>query len=69
MEPSKNNEDAAAPSFKVQSVAAGILGEFFDELQKEEGLEEVAPRLRKLILGDGIFLEAAVRVALFQETT
>lgn len=54
---------------KVKTVAAGILGEFFDALAAEEGLGDVAPRLRKVVLDDGIFAEPSIRAAMFPEAS
>ncbi|MBZ9708629.1 hypothetical protein LB543_18070 [Mesorhizobium sp. ESP7-2] len=63
-------EDAAAePPAKVTSVAANILGEFFTALEKEESLGEVAPRLRKVVLDDGVFAEPSIRVAIFPDAS
>ncbi|WP_426289385.1 hypothetical protein ACN9MC_21110 [Ensifer adhaerens] len=57
-----------AASF-TKSVAATILGEFFDVLQAEEGFEEVTPRLRKVVLEDGVFAEPSIRAALFPDAS
>lgn len=63
-------EDAAAePPAKAKSVAANILGEFFAALEKEEGLGEVAPRLRKVVLDDGVFAEPSIRAAIFPDAS
>ncbi|PDS49723.1 hypothetical protein CO662_21865 [Rhizobium anhuiense] len=67
MDSTENNDVAAEGPVKVKTVAATILGEFFDVLQKEEGLEEVASRLRKVVLGDGVFAEPSIRAALFPD--
>jgi hypothetical protein len=48
-------------------VAAGILSEFFDALAKEEDLGDVSDRLRKTVLGDGVFAEPAIRAAMFPD--
>lgn len=64
----KANEGADTPG-KVKSVAAAILGEFFDILEKEEGFDEIAPGLRKVVLEDGVFAEPSIRAALFPETS
>jgi hypothetical protein len=61
--------EAAEPPAKVKSVAATILGEFFDVLEKEEGLSELAPNLRKLVLEDGVFAEPSIRAALFPDAS
>jgi hypothetical protein len=63
----ENNAEAVEPPAKVKSVAATILGEFFDVLEKEEGFDEMAPRLRKIVLEDGVFAEPSIRAALFSD--
>ncbi len=66
----KGDENIAAePPTKVKSVAATILGEFFDVLEKQEGFSEIAPRLRKVVLEDGVFAEPSIRAALFPEAS
>ena len=67
MDNTEDESKAAEPPEKVKSVAATILGEFFDVLEKEEGFGEIAPRLRKVILEDGIFAEPSIRTALFPD--
>ena len=67
MDTPKRDEAATDQALKVESVAAIILGEFFNALEKENGLREVAPRLRKAVLEDGVFAERSIRVALFPE--
>lgn len=62
-------EEQAEPPAKVKSVAANILGDFFDALAKEEGLAEMAPRLRKVVLDDGVFAEPSIRAALFPDAS
>ncbi|RAZ88887.1 hypothetical protein DPM33_20870 [Mesorhizobium hawassense] len=63
-------EDAAAePPAQVKSVAANILGQFFAELEKEEGLGDVATRLRKVVLDDGVFAEPSIRAAIFPDAS
>lgn len=64
-----DDNDSAKSVTKVKSVAATILGDFFDDLQQEEGYEEIAPRLRKVVLEDGVFAEPAIRSALFPEAS
>ena len=65
----EDQDEAAEPPAKVKSVAANILGEFFDILEKEEGFDEIAPRLRKIVLEDGVFAETSIRAALFPEAS
>jgi hypothetical protein len=65
-------DDIAArdePPAKVKSVAATILGEFFDTLENEEGFGEIAPKLRKVVLGDGVFAEPSIRAVLFPDAS
>ena len=69
MDTTAEEDTAAEPPAKVKSVAATILGEFFDALEKEEGLAEVAPRLRKVVLDDGVFAEPSIRAALFPDAS
>jgi hypothetical protein len=64
-----DKDEAVEPPAKVKSVAATIIGEFFDALEKEEGLADVAPRLRKVVLDDGIFAEPSIRAALFPDAS
>lgn len=53
----------------VKTVAANILGEFFDILEKEEGFGEIACRLRKVVLDDGVIAEPSIRAALFPDAS
>lgn len=58
--------DHAVP---VATVAGGVLGAFFDELEKSEDLKETAGKMRALVLGEGIMAEPAIRAALFPEAS
>lgn len=69
MDTTKDQDEAAEPPTKVKSVAATILGEFFDTLEKEEGFGEIAPGLRKVVFEDGVFAEPSIRAALFPDVT
>jgi hypothetical protein len=62
-------DTAATPHAKVKSVAATILGEFFDTLEKDEDLGDIAPRLRKVVLEEGVFAEPSIRAALFPDVS
>lgn len=64
LDTTEDKDEAVDPSAKVKSVAATILGEFFDVLEKEESFGEVAPVLRRVVLEDGIFAEPSIRAAL-----
>jgi hypothetical protein len=65
----EDQDEAAEPPAKVKSVAATILGEFFDALEKKEGFGEITPRLRKVVLEDGVFTESSIRTALFPDAS
>ncbi|WP_316978905.1 hypothetical protein [Shumkonia mesophila] len=67
MSTSTGHEASELPHPKVKSVSATILGEFFDTLAKDEMLTDIAPKLRKTVLDDGIFAEPAIRTALFPD--
>ncbi|MCJ7996904.1 hypothetical protein J5N58_20785 [Rhizobium cremeum] len=69
MDTTSNEDSVVEPTVQVKSVAATILGEFFDALQAEEGFEDVANRLRKVVLEDGVFAEPSVRTALFPDAS
>lgn len=69
MDTIENKDSSTEPPVNVKSVAATILGEFFDVLQAEEGFEEVAPRLRKVVLENGVFAEPSIRAALFPDAS
>ncbi|WP_156332769.1 MULTISPECIES: hypothetical protein [unclassified Chelatococcus] len=69
MDTAEDKDEAAEQPAKVKAVAATILGEFFDVLEKEEGFGEVAPRLRKVILEDGVFAEPSIRAVLFPDVS
>ena len=58
--------DDATP---VTTVAGGVLGAFFDELEKSEELKEKGGKLRSLVLGDGVMAEPAIRAILFPDAT
>jgi hypothetical protein len=61
--------ETAEATTTVKSVAATILSEFFDVLEKEKGLGEVALNLRKVVLDDAIFAEPSIRTALFPDAS
>lgn len=58
-----------APAAPVATVAGGVLGAFFDELEKSEDLKETAGKMRALVLGEGIMAEPAIRAVLFPEAS
>ena len=61
---SSNEISDAAPASKVTTVSSSILNQFFDELAKDKSLSDVASKLRKIVLDDGVFAEPAIRAAL-----
>ncbi len=63
-EPTSESEESSAP---VTTVAHAVLSKFFDELAKTEGLADIAPKLREVVLDDGVFAEPAIRAALFPD--
>lgn len=67
MDTTEANGEPSGPSAQVKTVAAGILSEFFDALAKEDDLGDVSDRLRKTVLGDGVFAEPAIRAAMFPD--
>ncbi len=69
MDTAEISDEAAGPPAKVKSVAGAILGEFFDALAKEEGFGEIAPRLRKVVLQEGVFAEPSIRAVLFPDVS
>lgn len=69
MDATEDKDKVAKPPAKVKSVAGTILGEFFDTLEKEEGFSEIAPRLRKVVLEEGVFAEPSIRAALFPDAS
>ncbi|WP_093088285.1 hypothetical protein [Sphingobium sp. AP50] len=69
MDTAIGDDQADEPAKQVKSVAAGILGEFFDVLANEDGLADIAAGLGKTVLDDGIFAEPAIRATMFPEAS
>lgn len=69
MNTSTAEEATEVPPPKVKSVSATILSDFFDELAKDESLTDIATKLRKTVLDDGVFAEPAIRAVLFPDTS
>lgn len=63
----QNQATGADDATPVATVAGGILGAFFDELEKSEELKEMGGKLRSLVLGDGVMAEPAIRAILFPD--
>ncbi|MGO4724856.1 MULTISPECIES: hypothetical protein [unclassified Inquilinus] len=53
----------------MATLASGVPGASFDELEKTEGLTDKAGKLRALVVGDGVMAEPAMRAILFPDTT
>lgn len=68
MNNSDSEDEPEEVAVTVTTVAEGVLSVFFCELAKTEGLAEVALKLRKVILEDGVFAEPVIRAALFPDT-
>ena len=62
-----NENPESSPQATVGSVSFVILDEFFTELAKDGTLADVAKRLRKAVLDDGVFAEAVISSALFPD--
>jgi len=69
LDTTSGNDHSSEPATQVKSVAAGILGEFFDALEGEDGLADVSAGLRKMVLDDGVFAELAIRAAMFLDAS
>jgi len=68
--PNVEDEDPMEDSLtKVPTVASAILGQFFDELAKDEELGKVASKLRKVVLDEGAFDEPSIRAAIFSDAS
>ncbi len=66
IQPAREQTYDVAP---VATVASGVIGTFFDELEKTESLKDKAGRLRALVLGEGVMAEPAIRAILFPDAT
>jgi hypothetical protein len=53
---------------QTASVAQSVFEKYFTELSKAEGFAEIAPRLKKVVMEDGVFSDAVIRAAMFPET-
>ncbi|WP_253708967.1 hypothetical protein [Bradyrhizobium sp. WD16] len=69
MDTTEDQDETAQPPATVKSVSATILDEFFDTLEQEEGFGEIASRLRKVVLKDGVFADPSLRAALFPDAS
>jgi hypothetical protein len=63
------NSQAEADAGPVATVAGAVLAEFFDELGKTDCLKDKAAELRKLVLGEGVMAEPAIRAILFPDAS
>jgi len=60
-------EEGSESQDKVSTVAEAVLNTFFEELAKTDDLTEISANLKKVVLGDGVFAEPALRAALFPD--
>jgi hypothetical protein len=65
------NDDTSKPPIgvpydEVTTVSRKILAAYFVEVANTEGLADIAAELRKALLNDGAFNEAAIKAALFR---
>lgn len=67
MEKNPSKEEPATAPVATMTVVQSALSKFLDELGKTEGFSEIAPKLRKVILDDGVFAEPPIRIALFSD--
>ena len=51
----------------IGTVSRKILVAVFDHMATEDKLADVAPRLRKVVLEDGLMSDAALRAAMFAD--
>lgn len=68
---SEPNDTGAAegetPKPEVTTVAKTVLSAYFEELTKAEGFADIAPKLKALVLDEGVFAEPAIRAAMFSD--
>ncbi|MDB5466921.1 MAG: hypothetical protein JWQ46_1683 [Phenylobacterium sp.] len=62
------SEESASTGTTPSSVAHGVLESFFKRLGETDGYTDVAVRLRKVVVEDGNFAEAALRTAIFGDS-
>lgn len=67
MEKKPPKEEPAVAPVVTMTVAQSALSKFLDELGMTEGFSEIAPKLRKVIVDDGVFAEPPIRIALFSD--
>ena len=60
-------EEGSESQDKVSTVAEAVLNTFFEALAKTDDLTEISANLKKVVLGDGVFAEPALRAALFPD--
>ncbi len=63
---SEQSEDNGSPQ-PVATVSKAVLGAFLDDLSKNQGFEDIASTLKKVVIEDGVFAEPAIRVAIFPD--
>jgi hypothetical protein len=68
--PESTHPDGAegeAPKPEVAAVSRTVLAAYFDELAKADGFAEITPKLRALVLDQGVLAEPAIRAAMFSD--
>jgi hypothetical protein len=60
-------QEIVAEGEEVTTVARSILSTYFAELAQVDGFTDIAARLRKVVLDDGVFADAQLRAALFDD--
>ena len=63
---SEQSEEKGAPQ-PVATVSKAVLGAFLEDVAKNEGFEDVASTLKKVVIEDGVFAEPAIRAAIFPD--
>lgn len=53
---------------QTATVAQAVFQKYFEELAKTEGFAEIAPRLKKVVMEDGVLSDTAIKSAMFPET-
>ena len=54
---------------EITTVARAVLNSYFDKLADTEGFSEIAAKLRRAVLYDHQFNDAAIKAALFPDET
>lgn len=65
---SKDKEVKATP-ISTAGVSQTVFEKYFTELAKTDGFAEIAPRLKKVVMEDGVFSDSAITAAMFPEAS